>query len=361
MRVALVVHHVRPTGGQDRYALELARRLAGQCDLDLVTIRAEGDLPSGARIRTVSVPDRPLLVTAPLFVRAARSLLRGERYDVVHTVGGAYPGASVITAQFCHAAWREVNRSPSLYERLVSRQAIAHEREAYRHPSLRALIAVSQRTADEVQRHYGPLAVPVTVIPNAVDATRFAPRPAPRPARGPPPLPPVLLFVGAYARKGLDTAIRALARLRTPGVRLVAVGDGPRAPYRRLAEELGVTARVRLEPRTPNVEAWFGQADAFVFPTRYEPFGMVLVEAMASGLPVVTSAVAGAAELVRDGESGRIVPDAEDAGGFAAALDRILEDPARRAAMGRAARDAVLGLTWDMVAERTLAVYRSLA
>jgi glycosyltransferase involved in cell wall biosynthesis len=359
MRVALVVHHVRPTGGQDRYALELARRLAGQCDLDLVTVRAEGDLPSGARLRTVSVPDRPLLVTAPLFVRAARSLLRGERYDVVHTIGGAYPGASVITAQFCHAAWREVNRSPSLYERLVSRQAIAHEREAYRHPSLRALIAVSQRTADEVRHHYGPLAVPVTVIPNAVDATRFAPRPEPRPARAAPP--PVLLFVGAYARKGLDTAIRALARLRTPDVLLVAVGDGPRGPYRRLAQNLGVAARVRLEPRTPNVEAFFAEADAFVFPTRYEPFGMVIAEAMASGLPVVTSAAAGAAELVRDGESGLIVPNAEDAGAFAAALDQVLADGARRAAMGRAARDAVLGLTWDMVAERTLAVYQSLA
>jgi len=88
---------------------------------------------------------------------------------------------------------------------------------------------------------------------------------------------------------------------------------------------------------------------------------MVVAEAMASALPVVTSAAAGASELVRDGASGVVVADAEDAGAFAAALDRILEDPARRAAMGGAAREAVLGLTSDMVAERTLAVCRSLA
>ena len=356
MKVALVVHHIRPTGGQDRYALELARRLAGECDLDLVTIRAEGDLPSGARVLTVPVPDRPLFLAAPLFQRAARRILAGARYDVVHTIGGALPGATVITAQFCHAAWRAANRSPSLNERLVARQAIAHERAAYRHPALRAVIAVSARTAEEVGRHYGPLTVPVTVIPNGVDAARFAPHQGARPPRP----GPLLLFVGAYGRKGLDTAIRALARLRAPNVTLTAVGDGPRAPYRRLAAAFGVGDRVRLEPRTPDVARWFADADAFVFPTRYEPFGMVIVEAMASGLPVVTSAAAGAAELVRDGESGMVVADAEDARGFAAALDRILEDPVRRLAMGHAARQAVLGLTWDRVAEQTLAVYRSL-
>ncbi len=357
MKVALVVHHVRPTGGQDRYALELARRLAGACDLDVVTIRAEGDLPSGVRVLTLRVPDRPLLVTAPLFQGAARRALAGVRYDVVHTIGGAYPGASVITAQFCHAAWREVNRSASLYERLVGGQAVAHERAAYRHPALRAVLAVSTRTAEEIRRHYGPLTAPVTVIPNAVDAVRFAPREGARPARE----GPLLLFVGAYARKGLDTAIRALARLSTRTATLTAVGDGPTAPYKKLAERLGIAGRVRLEPRAPGVERWFADADAFVFPTRYEPFGMVIAEAMASGLPVVTSAAAGASELIKDGVSGLVVADAEDDAAFAAALDRVIEDPARRAAMGRAAREAVLGLTWDMVAERTLAAYRSLA
>lgn len=354
MKVALVVHHVRPTGGQDRYALELARRLVTSCALDIVTIRAEGDLPRAARVRTVRVPDRPLLLTAPLFQRATRRLLSGATYDVVHTVGGALPGASVITAQFCHAAWQTVNRRASTYELLVTQQAIRHERSAYRHPALRAVIAVSRGTADDVEHHYGPLAVPVTVIPNAVDAARFAPLPEGRPGYE----RPVLLLVGAYARKGLDTAIRALARMRTPAD-LVAVGDGDRGHYVRLARELGVAERVRLQPRTPDVARWFAMADVFVFPTRYEPFGMVVAEALASGLPVVTSAAAGAAELVREGESGHVIADPEDAEGFAAALDGILGDGSRREAMARAARHAVRHLTWDMVAERTLDVYRS--
>jgi UDP-glucose:(heptosyl)LPS alpha-1,3-glucosyltransferase len=357
VRVALVIHHVRPTGGQDRYALELARRLAGACELDLVTIRAEDALPPQVTVRVVRAPDRPLLLTAALFRRGAARILSQGRYDIVHTVGGAFPGASVVTAQFCHAAWRAVRREAGAYQRLVTAQAVRDERRAYRHPNLRAVIAVSQRTAQEVGRHYGPLSVPVTVIPNAVDSARFAP--AAR--RGPTSTNavPQVLFVGAYERKGLDTAIRAVAAMRTR-VELVAVGAGDRARFTALARSLGVADRVRLEPPRRDIAECFREADAFVFPTRYEPFGMVVAEAMASGLPVVTSAAAGAADYVRDGESGYVIPDAEDSAAFARALDRIFADDGSRSKMAGAARAAVAPLTWDWVAERTLAVYRNI-
>jgi glycosyltransferase involved in cell wall biosynthesis len=169
----------------------------------------------------------------------------------------------------------------------------------------------------------------------------------------------VLLFVGAYERKGLDTAIRALARMSVLA-ELVAIGEGRRASLQRLAQELGVADRVRFSGVREDIASAFSAADAFVFPTRYEPFGMVVAEALASGLPVVTSAAAGAADLIRDGESGFVIADAEDAGAFATALDRILRDPDYRASLARGARAAVQDLTWDMVAERTLAVYRSI-
>jgi UDP-glucose:(heptosyl)LPS alpha-1,3-glucosyltransferase len=354
VRVALALHHVRPTGGQDRYALELARRLAASCDLDLITIRAEGELPERVRVRRVTAPDRPLLLTAPLFRQRAEALIAQGRYDVVHAVGGALPGASVITAQFCHAAWREVNRASGLYQRLVTCQAVAHERLAYRHRALKAVIAVSRRTAGEIERHYGPLRAPVTVIPNAVDPARFAPPPAGRRQAA----QPRVLFVGAYARKGLDTAIRALGMVTGPA-RLTAVGAGDRPRYAALAKELGLEGRVELLPPTADVASHYAAADAFLFPTRYEPFGMVIAEAMACGLPVVASAVAGAAELIEDGVSGILVEDPEDAAAFARALDRVLADGAARRSMGAAARAAVASLTWERVAEQTLAVYRS--
>jgi len=360
VRVALVIHRLRPGGGQDRYGLELARRLPGRCTLEVVTISAEGDIPRSVRVRTVAAPSRPAVISVPLFRIGARRALAGRHFDVVHAVGGALPGATVITAQFCNAAWREASAAPGLYQRVALAQAVAIERRAYRHPALRAVIAVSRRTADEVEGHYGPLAVPVTVIPNAVDAVHFRPA-APHAAHGAPPRPglPRLLLVGAFERKGLDVAIRALAMMKVPA-ELLAVGSGRRTAFASLAESLGVGDRVRLEPPSGDIAEVYRTADAFVFPTRYEPFGMVIAEALASGVPVVTSAVAGAAELVRDGESGFVVPDSEDAAGFARALDRVLgSDPAARARMAAAAREAVRTVTWDDVAERTFAVYQA--
>lgn len=356
MRVALAIHRVRPTGGQDRYALELARRLATRCELELLAISLEGALPPSVRVRTLGIPDLPLLAAAPLFRWRAAAALAGRRYDVVHGVGGALPGATVVTAQFCAAEWRRVNRHADPYQRLVSAQAVRDERAAYGHRRLKAVIAVSRRTADELRRHYGPLAVPVAVVPNAVDQELFKPRA--RAAAGPGRAR--LLFVGAYDRKGLDTAIRALALMRCDA-ELQAIGDGDRARHLRLASEAGVADRVRLEPPRDRIEEAFAAADAFVFPTRYEPFGMVIAEALASGVPVVTTARAGAAELIRDGEAGFVLGDPDDAQGVAAALDRVVGDAGAHARMAAAARAAVRDLTWDMVAERTLEVYAAAA
>src|SRR5207249_7854955 len=94
------------------------------------------------------------------------------------------------------------------------------------------------------------------------------------------------------------TAIRALAQLTDSRARLLVVGRDDTAPYRRLAGELGVAGRVAWLGARPDIERWYAAADALALPTRYEPFGNVHLEALASGLPAVTSLVAGGAEIV---------------------------------------------------------------
>lgn len=358
MRVLLAVHRVRPTGGQDRYVLELARHLDPRCEVDVVATQVEGELPASVRVHKVNTPARPLLLAAPAFRAAVAPFMNCELFDVVHGLGGALPGANVITAPFCHAAWRASGGVRGPYQRLVSRQAVRDERRAYGHRNLRAVIAVSRRTADELQRWYGPLRAPVTVIPNGVDLETFAPAATPR--RRAPGARARLLLVGAWERKGIETAIEALAAMRSDA-ELVAVGSGSASRYLSLAARLGVADRVRLEPPRADVADVMRAADVFVFPTRYEPFGMVIAEAMACGVPVVTSAVAGASELMRDGESGRVLPDPRDARAFAAAVDGLLADEDARIAMGQAARRAVQDLGWDRIAARTLEVYRGVA
>ena len=168
---------------------------------------------------------------------------------------------------------------------------------------------------------------------------------------------PIALLIGTYARKGLDTAIAAVARA-SDALHLVVAGSGDDGAARRAAYDAGLGERLHLLGPRADVAPLYAAADVFVLPTRYEPFGMVIVEAMASGLPVVVPASAGATELIVPGESGAVVAAPDDTAGFAAALHGLLADPARREAMGRAAREAAHTVSWPRIAQQTEAEYR---
>ena len=371
MRIAFVVHDARRGGGQDRYALELVNGLSKRHDVTLFARSAEGVAP-GVDCRFISTPTRPWVLYADLFTRKVRRLVAERSWDIVHTVGGACPGASVVTAQFCQAAWREAQRQwPSRllpaperwYRTMNSRIAIASERRAARDRRLRALIAVSQRTAGEWQVHYGVSPAITTVIPNAVDRGRF--RPLDSLARsevldrlGIPRDAQVLLTVGALVRKGIETLLKAMTRL-PDSTYLVAVGSGPRRQIRALADRVGVDARLRLANVTPTIERYYGAADVFVFPTRYEPFGMVIAEAWACGLPVVASGVAGALEWAVQERHVLKIDSPDDDRGFADAVRRVLGESDLAKALRHHGLELTSSLTWDRVVEDTEAVYRS--
>lgn len=375
MKIALVAHHARRTGGQDRYVLELARQLATRHEVHLVVVRAEGCEGSPVKVHPLGLPDRPVLWLAPRFARRARALVRREGFDVVHAVGGSLPGANVITAQYCQAAWlaakrryhvREGSTASESYQWLVTRQGIAHERRAYADRSLREVIAVGHATGQELVRHYALSPSRLTVVHNGVDPALFRRERYPgagarlRTSLGLPRESSVALLVGTYARKGLETAIAAAARA-SERLHVVVAGTGDEALARRWAAAAGLGGRLHLLGARSDAPELFAAADLFILPTRYEPFGMVIVEAMATELPVVVSACAGAAELIRHGENGFIVEAPDDAAAFAAVLRQLLADPERRRAVGAAARRAALTVAWPEIARRTEAVYQRVA
>jgi glycosyltransferase involved in cell wall biosynthesis len=199
------------------------------------------------------------------------------------------------------------------------------------------------------------------VIHHGVDAETFHPRnralwrPEVRRQVGVGADTPVALYVGDY-QKGLVPTLRALARV--PDLHLVGVARSPVEPYQDLICELGVADRVHLMPASASVERYYATADVFVFPTFYDPFGLVATEAMASGLPVICSAAAGASEVIQDGVDGFVVQDPWDADALAAPLRQLVEDPALRQKLGAAARRKAEAHTWDEVARQTLGVYR---
>jgi UDP-glucose:(heptosyl)LPS alpha-1,3-glucosyltransferase len=169
----------------------------------------------------------------------------------------------------------------------------------------------------------------------------------------------VFLHVGSgFARKGVATAIAALARLGDRTARLLVVGkDRGEGAMRTAAARAGVAGRVHFAGGQDDVKPWYGAADCFVLATLYDPFPNAALEALASGLPAVVTRQCGAAELVKEGATGRVV-DALDAD----ALARAMEDIAGRVTddMREDARASVTHLGLDAMGERLVALYRTL-
>jgi glycosyltransferase involved in cell wall biosynthesis len=198
----------------------------------------------------------------------------------------------------------------------------------------RAVIAVSNALADEARR-LG--AHEVTVIPNGIEIP---------PEPGVETEPPYVLFAGRLSEeKGVEEFVAA-----TRGLRTTVAGDGPLRD--RVPGALGFVPREEFE-------RLLAGAAVVAVPSRREGFGVACAEAMAYGRPVVASAVGGLLDLVRDGETGLLVPP-RDPAALRAALNRLLTDRELRERLGAAARAHVTGLcAWDRITERTIAVYRS--
>jgi UDP-glucose:(heptosyl)LPS alpha-1,3-glucosyltransferase len=230
------------------------------------------------------------------------------------------------------------------------------------------IVTNAQRGQREISHHYDIPATRMLTIYNGVDTDRFNMgarlrfRERQRAAWGVSADDRVLLCVGTgFHRKGLDRTIAALAQLHRRGitpVRLVVVGKGRPGPYRRLARQAGAADLLRFEGQRGDVERYYAGADLFVLPTRYDPFANACLEAMACGLPVLTTAVNGAAELMQDGLNGRVLDDTSGAETLADALQGLLPLE-RRMAMGEAAQQTAGEYPLSRMLVHTARLYES--
>jgi len=220
-----------------------------------------------------------------------------------------------------------------------------------------AVIVCSPAMCAEVVTVLGADPGRVHVVPGGVDADRWLPPGGPRD-------PDLLVAAGRLEwEKGFSTLLRALpAVLRDrPGTRLVLAGDGSYAPVlRELAGSLGVGAAVRFAgwQDEAGLAALYGRAAAVVVPSRYEPFGLVALEAQACGAPVVTTGAGGLDAAVRDGVTGRrfAVGDVHRLG---ALLTAVLADPEGSRELARRGRESALARTWEEAADGSAQAYCS--
>lgn len=360
-----MIERFEPQGGVEGAAWQLAHGLAAAGDRVQVVARSAAAAPA-VSLAPVRVPRtwQPARVLA--FSRAAARAAPRGGFDVVHSfsrtrhqdVYSADGGSHAEYMAHQYPGWRRGLR------RLSPRHAVllGIERRIFADPS-QTILCPSRFVAEGIARRHGVARERLVVIPYGVDLERFHPgepgaAAALRAELGAGAGPVWLLVGSGWRRKGLDVALAALARARRREASLWVAGADAVAPWQALATSYGVGGRVRFLGRRGDVERLYAAADALLLPTRYDAFGAVCLEAAASGIPVVTSAAAGAAEAL--GEGGLVVPDAEDAAGFAAALD-ALGDPAVRRARGAAARQAARAHSIPVRVAAVRALYQRLA
>jgi UDP-glucose:(heptosyl)LPS alpha-1,3-glucosyltransferase len=270
-----------------------------------------------------------------------------------------------------HRAWLdEWLRDVSAFKRwrvesnFYHRYLLDIERRLFASPWLRAVICNSKMVRDEIHERFGLSLEKLPVIYNAVDSAVFSPelkqhRADVRQKLGVPDTATVFLLVGSgYARKGVATAIQALTKLPSNTYLFVVGREKSARPYKRLARHLGIARRVVLLGAQDDPRPFYGAADAFVLPTLYDPCPNAALEAMACGLPVVTSTKCGAAELVTENDAG-LVCAARDVDALARHMITLTDAEARRLLGGRA-REAVLPLTPASMTLQLVLLYRDL-
>jgi D-inositol-3-phosphate glycosyltransferase len=243
------------------------------------------------------------------------------------------------------------------------------------------VIALSPADRRQMVEHYGGCVQKIELIPGGVDLRRFAPgsRCGARQRLGLPPDAAIILFVGRIQRlKGIEVLIRAAAELHERGclsrpLLVLIVGGQPaggasRTPEQReiarlqqLASRLGLDDVVRFVGAVPQAQLplYYRAAEATVMPSSYESFGLVAAESMACGTPVVASQVGGLRSLVRDGQTGYLIPWRNPTL-FAEKLGDLLRQPDLGAVLGRNAVAAMASFGWSAAADRLLTVYDEL-
>lgn len=378
LRVAVIRQRYNPYGGAERFVERALRALTDEgAQVTLIARSWQGEVRDGYR-QKICDPHYARLFGGRIardrsFAACAQREMASGSYDITQA-HERIPGCMIFRAgDGVHAAWLEHRaRGRSALARLATRLSPFHrfilrqEAAMLADPALCAVICNSRLVRDEMQRYYRVADDKLVVIENGVDLDDFHPRLAQkwretqRQALAIDDATPVFLYVGSgFERKGVGPLLEAFARMRCGTAHLVIVGnDRKEAAFARRARRLGVGARVHFAGAQKDVRPYYGMADAFVLPTRYDPMPNAALEALACGLPTITSTTCGIATRIDEGKNGYVC-DALDVAALADLLDRLAA-PGAAGAMRGAARAAVADLDLEAMAGKLVGLYHQL-
>ena len=369
-KIAVVIPKYGLVGGAEQFVAELTERIARNADYDIHVIANRWKVLSD-RITFHRAPiiSFPKFLTTTSFAWFVDRTIRAEGFDLVHTHDRIFAADLFTMHGIPHRLWvEEVRRKrPSLYDRVTART----EERLIRNPRCRVFLAVSSLAKERFLKAY-PKATGVEIVHPGVDLDLYDPprknelRGETRGRFGIRPSETVILFVSMnFEIKGLDHLLAGLSALKSRGSahpwRLLVVGRGNVRKYQRMGDNLGIGDRIVFTGTLEREELtrMYGAADFFCMLSEFDTFGLTVLEAMASSLPVVVSTHVGAKDLVENGKTGFIVEHPEDSAGTAGILGRMLDEN-QREKMAKEALRTARAHDWEAAAQRISSIYEKL-
>lgn len=341
MKIGIIRKKYTPFGGAERYVDALVETLL-KMGHDVHIFAEEWKHGSSAslpahrepcfhRIRTW----KGLSVFEVLsFAINSQRLLKREHFDVIHSFERTLYQDIYRAGDGCHKEWliQRAKLDPVWKTLSIRLNPLHHallwiEKQIFNPRNTRLVIVNSTRGRDEIRSHYRFPEDRILVIHNGIDSQRFnvakrkALREDVRQSYRLKRTDPVLLFVGSgFRRKGLAFALKALSRTGNPQIKMIVCGRDKPNRYLRLSKKLGIEAQVLFVGPTKEPERLYAAADIFILPTIYEPFSNACLEALNSGLPVITTQVNGISDFIQESENGVCVEDPSDISRMAEAI-----------------------------------------
>jgi len=368
MKIAVSFPGCHRRGGVERIVFECAQFLAQQGHLvDVYCSQWQDPQVDGLSFRNVPTVSRPKFLTGLSFHRAAAREMKKQSYDVHNSHGCVCPVGGIHWVQSLHIAWLErakqfrppfsgpwwKQRLNPLHPMLLRLESAHFLNRAYEH-----VIVTTEQVRDDLNHFYNVPASDVSIVPNGFAPTEFNPeframrRNAVRERLELRRSDIAILFVAnELDRKGYGTLLSAMRILDNRDIKLLVVGRYSLSRARKLASDAKLTGQVMLCGSTSDVAEYHAAADLFVLPTQYEAFCLAILEALGSGLPVITTSVPGARDAIQPGINGEVIEDPLSGKELAAAI-RPLLDPTTRARYSEAAPATVECYQWPRVLAR---------
>jgi UDP-glucose:(heptosyl)LPS alpha-1,3-glucosyltransferase len=377
LKIALVILHADPArGGAERYTVDLADALrrTGE-NVSLLASSFPGDVIAAG---DVLLPARGATRVGRYvgFLDSLESHLKENSYDIVHAMlpvrradiyhpHAGIAAEAIASGHLKHAAplQRAIAKTSNRFNRRRQKFA-AIERQLLSLENPPVVLCLSDYVKGFVRRHYVLPEQKLATLFNAVELNRFDP--ASRPDAGTeirtrfqikPDHVVGLMMAQDFERKGLREAIAAMAKIPDPRLILLVVGKQDPTRYRDLATRAGVAERVVFAGSTSDPYAFYNAAEFFVLPTRHDPCSLVVLEALAMGVPVISTVFNGACEIMKEGTQGFVLKDPADGESLAAAMRELL-DARRRSEMSKACLALRPALSYEHHLRDLMQIYR---